>query len=196
MTLLKKDRGRTPRNRTTGYPHFRVCLSTTRGRVQRSNFSDYADCRSYTEAVAPASYLSQSDDLDTLVAFTPLRYGDLALLGLTGWTPAGLSSWMLEVINASTGLPWFYTIIAGTIIARLILLPFSNKQLRNSTALAPHQPRLMQLKGELDKAYKTGDKLAVQCVALKQRKVYEEYVAHVVDAVRFPDLTVPDPYYV
>ena len=32
----------------------------------------------------------------------------------------------------------------------------------------------MELKGQLDKAYKTGDKLAVQRIALKQRKVYEE----------------------
>jgi membrane protein insertase Oxa1/YidC/SpoIIIJ len=68
----------------------------------------------------------------------PLQYGDLAALGLAGWSPAGLSSWMLEIINVLTGLPWFHTVIAGTLFSRLLLLPFSIKQLRNSSALAPH----------------------------------------------------------
>lgn len=49
----------------------------------------------------------------------------------------------------------------------LQLLPFSIKQLRNSAALAPHQPRLLELKEELDQTYRTSDKIAVQRVALK-----------------------------
>lgn len=140
------------------------------------------------EAVAP---VSQSDALDTLTALTPLQYGDLAALGLAGWSPAGLSSWMLELINVSAGLPWFHTIIAGTVLSRLLLLPFSIKQLRNSAALAPHQPRLIELKEELDKAYKTGDKLAVQRVALKQRKVYEESGVSMLPMLLLPFVQLP-----
>ena len=67
------------------------------------------------EAVMPASPLSQSDALVTLVALMPLQYGDLAVLGLAGW-------WMLGLINASTGLPWFHTIIARTLFSRLLSL--------------------------------------------------------------------------
>jgi YidC/Oxa1 family membrane protein insertase len=145
-----------------------------------------------TEAIASASPLSsQSDALDTLAALTPLQYGDLAALGLAGWSPAGLSSWMLELINVSTGLPWFHTIIAGTLLSRLLLLPFSIKQLRNSAALAPHQPRLIELKEELDEAYKTGDKLAVQRVALKQRKVYEETGVSMLPMLLMPFVQLP-----
>ena len=36
---------------------------------------------------------------------TPLKSGDLAALGLAVWSLASLSSWMIELINASTGLP-------------------------------------------------------------------------------------------
>jgi cytochrome c biogenesis protein ResB len=75
-------------------------------------------------------------------------------------------SWMLELINVSTSLPWFHTIIAGILFSLAclpVLLPFSIKQLRISTALAPHQLRRFKLKEELDQAYKTEDKLAVQC---------------------------------
>jgi YidC/Oxa1 family membrane protein insertase len=98
---------------------------------------------------------------------------------------------MLELVNVSTGLPWFYTIIAGTFLSRLLLLPFSIKQLRNSSALAPYQPRLIELKEELDKAYKTGDTLMVQRVALKQRKVYEESGVSMLPMLLMPFVQLP-----
>lgn len=141
--------------------------------------------------VAEASPLLQSDTVDTLAALAPLQYGDLAALGLAGWTPSGLASWMLELINVSTGLPWFHTFIAGTILSRLLLLPFTIKQLRNSAALAPFQPKLLDLKTELDKAYKTGDKLAVQRVALKQRRVYEESGVSMLPMLLMPFVQLP-----
>ena len=139
----------------------------------------------------PVSHLPQSDVLDTLAALTPLQYGDLAALGLAGWSPAGLCSWMLELVNVSTGLPWFYTIIAGTFLSRVILLPFSVKQLRNAAALAPHQPRLIELKEELEKAYKTGDKLGVQRIALKQRQVYAESGVSMLPMLLMPFVQLP-----
>ncbi|KAN0107036.1 hypothetical protein V8E52_010544, partial [Russula decolorans] len=125
-------------------------------------------------------------------ALTPLQYGGFAALRLAGWSPAGLSSWMLELINVSTGLPWFHTTIAGTLFSRL-LLPFSVKQLQNSSALAPHQPCLIELKEELelDQAYKAGDKLAVKCVTLKQRKVYEESGVTMLPMLLMPFVQVP-----
>lgn len=140
--------------------------------------------------VAEASPLLPSDAIDTLAALAPLQYGDLAALGLSGWSPAGLSTWLLELINVA-GLPWFHTIIAGTLLSRLLLLPFSIKQLRNSAALAPFQPRLLELKTELDKAYKTGDKLAVQRVALKQRRVYEESGVSMLPMLLMPFAQLP-----
>ena len=141
--------------------------------------------------VAEASPLLQPDTIDTLAALAPLQYGDLAALGLAGWSPAGLATWMLELINVSAGLPWFQTIVAGTLLSRLLLLPFSVKQLRNSAALAPFQPRLVELKAELDKAYKTGDKLAVQRVALKQRRVYEESGVSMLPMLLMPFVQLP-----
>lgn len=142
-------------------------------------------------AADDAVTLPQSNTLDTLAALAPLQYGDLAALGLAGWSPAGLSSWLLELVNVSTGLPWFHTIIAGTLLSRLLLLPFSIKQLRNSAALAPHQPRLVELKAELDRAYKTGDKLAVQRIALKQRRVYDESGVSMLPMLLLPFVQLP-----
>jgi YidC/Oxa1 family membrane protein insertase len=142
-------------------------------------------------ALAPVSPLPQSDVLETLAALTPLQYGDLAALGLAGWSPAGLCTWMLELVNVSTGLPWFHTIVAGTFLSRLLLLPFSIKQHRNASALAPHQPRLLELREELDRAYKSGDKLMAQRVALKQRKVYEDSGVSMLPMVLMPFMQLP-----
>lgn len=143
------------------------------------------------EAIASASPLPQSDALDTLAALTPLQYGDLTALGLTSWAPAGMCTWMLELVNVSTGMPWFHTIVAGTFLARLLLLPFTIKQLRNSAALAPHQPRLLELKEELERAYKSGDKIAVQRVALKQRTVYAESGVSMLPMLLIPFVQLP-----
>jgi len=98
---------------------------------------------------------------------------------------------MLELINVSSGLPWFHTIVAGTLLSRLLLLPFSIKQLRNSSALAPYQPRLLELKEELNRAYQTGDHLAVQRVALKQRRVYEESGVSMLPMLLMPFVQLP-----
>ena len=71
---------------------------------------------------------------------------------------------IIELVNVSTGLPFFPTTIAGTPLQ----LPFSMQFRARSLAL--HQPRLIWPKEELDQAYKAGNKLAVQCVALKKAR--------------------------
>ena len=49
----------------------------------------------------------------------------------------------------------------------------------------------MELKEELNQAYKTGDKLAVQRVALKQRKVYEESGVSMLPMLLMPFVQLP-----
>ena len=111
-----------------------------------------------------------------------VQYGDLSALGL------GLS---LLLLDLSSGLPWLHTIVAGTLLSRLLLVPFSIKKMRNSAALTPHQPRLLELKVELERAYKTGGKLAVQRVALKQRRVYEESGVSMLPMLLLPFVQLP-----
>jgi hypothetical protein len=44
---------------------------------------------------------------------------------------------MIELIDASTGLPWLHTTIVGFLFSCLLLFVFPIKQLRNFAALAP-----------------------------------------------------------
>jgi YidC/Oxa1 family membrane protein insertase len=104
----------------------------------------------------------------------PLHYGDLAELGLISWTPAGFVRWTIELIQVTTGLPWFYTFVATTFLFRLLLLPLSISSLRNSARILPLQPRLTAIKTEMQAASKSGDGLAMQRAALKQKKMYAD----------------------
>ncbi|KAF8229432.1 hypothetical protein L208DRAFT_1402199 [Tricholoma matsutake] len=116
------------------------------------------------------------DLVDTAIANLPpaLQYGDLAALGLAGWTPAGFVRWSLEVINVATGLPWFWTLVVGGIFWRAVLLPMSIQGLKNSARILPLQPQIIASQEELKRIRISGDKLALQRHALRMRKMYKD----------------------
>ena len=80
----------------------------------------------------------------------------------------------MEVIQVASGMPWFWTIITVTILSRFIVIPFNINSLRTTAKLAPHQPRLMQLRDDLQKlGGLSKDPIAVQRISLQQKKIYE-----------------------
>ena len=111
---------------------------------------------------------------DTIAQITPLQYGDFAAMGLGGWSPIGLSQSLYEIIQISTGMPWFWTIVTGTVIGRLILFPFALKALRNAARMAPHQGEFEKLRVEIDKAARTRDQGSMQRALLKQQALYQK----------------------
>ncbi len=54
----------------------------------------------------------------------PLQLGDLATLGLAGYTPAGLYQAFLEAFNYTTGWSWFWTIVFGAVLSRALVAPW------------------------------------------------------------------------
>ena len=123
-----------------------------------------------TLAEAPSGIIPTSE----ITEIPPLQYGDFGELGLVSWTPAGFIRWTFELVQVSTGMPWFYTLVATTLLYRIVLLPFGIKALRNSARLLPMTPRLLAMKQEMDAVRGTKDPLAMQRVALKQKKIYED----------------------
>lgn len=142
------------------------------------------DTASQLEEVASTTLVPEPTSVPELVAslnipstleVPPLNYGDLAALGFSNWTPAGIAQWSIELIQVASGMPWFWTIVTVTILSRLIVLPFNIGSLRTTAKLAPHQPRLMQLRDELQKiGGLSKDPIAVQRISLQQKKVYED----------------------
>ncbi|KAG1725797.1 60Kd inner membrane protein-domain-containing protein [Suillus paluster] len=126
--------------------------------------------------------------VDTVIS--PLQYGDLAELGLTGWSPAGIIRWSFEILQVSSGMPWFYTIIAGTLFWRLIILPANVMSLRNSSRLLPYTDQLQAVTTEW-KQINTGDRLALQRISLKRQKIYEKAGARVLPSIIMPFVQIP-----
>jgi len=121
----------------------------------------------------------------------PLNYGDLAALGFAHWTPAGLCQWAMELIQVSTGMPWFWTIVTATLATRLIILPFNINGLRMTARLAPYQPRLAELKTQLSATSLTKDPIAVQRISLQQKQIYEKAKVSMIQPLLVPFIQLP-----
>ncbi|KAG1829338.1 60Kd inner membrane protein-domain-containing protein [Suillus variegatus] len=120
----------------------------------------------------------------------PLQYGDLAELGLAGWSPAGIIRWSFELLQVSTGMPWFYTIIAGTLLWRVLILPANIMSLRNSSRLLPYTDKLQAVTAEW-KSIDTSDRIALQRISLKRQKIYEQAGARVLPSIIMPFVQIP-----
>ncbi|KAI0027754.1 60Kd inner membrane protein-domain-containing protein, partial [Vararia minispora EC-137] len=139
----------------------------------------------------PADAVSALSDAAHAAGWAPLHWGDLAQLGLTGWGPVGLSTSLLEAIQVGTGLPWFWTIVAGTLISRALCLPIVVRQQQNTAALGPHQPQLRKLMEELPKAQAKGDPLEVQKIMWRQQAIYREAGASLGQMLLLPFAQLP-----
>ncbi|KAK0200789.1 60Kd inner membrane protein-domain-containing protein [Desarmillaria ectypa] len=104
---------------------------------------------------------------ETVNAIPPLQYGDLASLGLVSWSPPSFFRLMFEGINVTTGLPWFWTIIIGSIIARGIVVPFAISALRQNQRLGVISPKLKNLQEKMTLAKERKDTVMQQKSALQ-----------------------------
>ncbi|TFK29116.1 inner membrane protein OXA1L [Coprinopsis marcescibilis] len=112
---------------------------------------------------------------DAVVAqIPPIAYGDFAAIGLSSWSPIGLIAWSYELINVATGLPWFYTIVAGASFWRFVCVPLALSNIRNSTKLRPFQPAVMAARDRITKAQANRDTIELQRASLEMKKVYAQ----------------------
>ncbi|KAG6879781.1 hypothetical protein C0992_011826 [Termitomyces sp. T32_za158] len=134
-----------------------------------------------------------SDATDAIATHLPaaLQFGDLAALGLISWTPAGLMRWTFEVINVASGLPWFWTIVAGSLFWRAVLFPISVRSLQNSSRLLPIQPKIKKLQEEMLVVRQSGDKIAMQRTAIKIRKTYKDAGVSMLSTALVPFVQIP-----
>lgn len=104
----------------------------------------------------------------------PLQFGDFAALGLTGWTPAGIVRWSFEIINVASGLPWFWTIVAGSAFWRLVCVPLALKGARSAAILQPRQAELAALQERVRQISITKNPAAIAKANREIRDFYEK----------------------
>jgi YidC/Oxa1 family membrane protein insertase len=121
-----------------------------------------------------------SNFTETLISNVPaaLQYGDMAALGLASWYPAGIIRWSMELINVSTGMPWFWTIIAGTALWKFFCVPFAIKGLQESARMVPLQPQIKKFQASITRCRASQNPLELQRVTQEMRQFYEFHNIH------------------
>jgi YidC/Oxa1 family membrane protein insertase len=99
----------------------------------------------------------------------PLEFGDFSALGLTGWGLGGIVVRPFEWIQVSTGWPWFYTIIAGTVFWRLVMVPFSLADIRDDAKMRSSTD-VIKAEEAFKVATKSGDSLELRAAALRYQQ--------------------------
>ncbi|KAG8975648.1 Mitochondrial inner membrane protein oxa1, partial [Tulasnella sp. 427] len=98
--------------------------------------------------------------------------GDLASLGLGGWSPAGLVQTLLEQIHVHTGMPWWATIISLAAIVRVSMLPIHIRVTANNTRMAYITPKVKQATEAIQKAKENKDQAELMKAAMQMRQLY------------------------
>jgi YidC/Oxa1 family membrane protein insertase len=116
-----------------------------------------------------------SNVTETLISNVPaaLQYGDMAALGLAGWSPAGIIRWSFELLNVSTGMPWFWTIIAGTALWKLFCLPFAIRGFQVSARMVPLQPQIKKFQGAIERCKTSQNPLELDRVVQEMKRFYK-----------------------
>lgn len=83
----------------------------------------------------------------------------LASLGLCNWTPVGLVQMLLEYMHISMHWPWWFSIVATTVIARIVLFPVILKTQKNAIHLSNCMPQLQFLQMKFGEARRTGNSM-------------------------------------
>ncbi|KAI6017649.1 hypothetical protein BKA83DRAFT_4322006, partial [Pisolithus microcarpus] len=61
-----------------------------------------------------------------------------AAIFMTNWlSPAGWVRYSMEVLPVTTGMPWFYVVVVGTLAWRLASIPLTIVSARNASRLRP-----------------------------------------------------------
>lgn len=120
-------------------------------------------------AVIPDSPLSTIPD----ILPAPLQYGDFSALGLSGWTPPGIIAWSFETLQVTTGMPWFYAIVAGTVLWRLSVVMPSIRAAQGS-AIMRTSPDIAKAKANFEAIKAKGTKNQMTMAAQKLQKAYKD----------------------
>ncbi|KAJ7069549.1 60Kd inner membrane protein-domain-containing protein, partial [Mycena amicta] len=112
--------------------------------------------------------------VDTVAAIPPLQQGDLAALGLCNWTPAGMVQYSFEAVHLLTGLPWFWTFVAATVLWRSAIFPFAVAGMQNASRMRPIQGPMREAGQRMHEARRAGDTAAIQRVSLEMAQMRQE----------------------
>ncbi|KAL5021192.1 hypothetical protein ScPMuIL_000347 [Solemya velum] len=115
--------------------------------------------QSVTDYIPPPPEIPQVPEIvETLNA---LGEPTLASMGLGGWYPPGIVQHGLEALHVGIGLPWWGSIVLGTVFVRLCMFPLVIAAQRNAAKMNNHMPTIQRLQAKMTEARTSGNPLEV-----------------------------------
>ncbi|KAG9072741.1 Mitochondrial inner membrane protein oxa1l [Linnemannia hyalina] len=120
-----------------------------------------------------------------------MKYGDLKAMGLVNFTPVGALETFLEAVHISTGLPWWATIAASTVMIRTALVPFIVKLQGNTARLHNVKPQLERLTENMKLAKETNDTAALARFSAQTQELFAKNDCNPLKSLMLPLLQAP-----
>ncbi|KAF9103455.1 Mitochondrial inner membrane protein oxa1l [Mortierella sp. GBA35] len=120
-----------------------------------------------------------------------MKYGDLKAMGLVHMTPVGGLETILEAVHISTGLPWWATIAATTVMIRTALVPFIVKLQGNTARLHNVKPQLERLTENMKLAKETNDTAALARFSAQTQELFAKNDCNPLKSLVLPLLQAP-----
>ncbi|KAF9353635.1 Mitochondrial inner membrane protein oxa1l [Mortierella sp. AD094] len=120
-----------------------------------------------------------------------MQYGDLKAMGLVNFTPVGGLETILEAVHISTGLPWWATIAATTVMIRTALVPFIVKLQGNTARLHNVKPQLERLTENMKLAKESNDTAALARFSAQTQELFAKNDCNPLKSLMLPLLQAP-----
>lgn len=116
---------------------------------------------------------------------------DISALGLGGFWPSGLIQHSMEMMYNYIHLPWWGSIVAMTVLLRLMIFPLAVKMQRTAAKLAVVNEEAKGLHAVIQQRKMTGDKLGESMAGIEMIKLYQRSGVHPFHMIIFPFAQVP-----
>ncbi|CAG8538835.1 7551_t:CDS:2 [Ambispora leptoticha] len=107
-----------------------------------------------------------------------MKIGDLKALGLVHYTPVGAVEALLEVIHVLAHLPWWGSIVATTLLFRLLLFPIAVKSAQRNARLANLSPIIQKTMEQIKSAHRAKDQQTVAEKTSELQRIYRANDVH------------------
>lgn len=149
--LLPKSK---PINRTSSHLFIRnnaVFAST----IRFASTGDNSSSQSLFDSIPEAPSIPTSEVVE-LAAGAEATFQSM---GLGGWTPVGLVQNCMEFLHIGMDIPWWGTIMIGTVVVRTLIFPLVIMAQRNGAKMNNHLPQIQLLQMKMTEARQSGNQI-------------------------------------
>lgn len=180
-----------PRSTLSLYSYGRRWLSVSAAvhvSKETPSFPEYGPGDAAAEVLETSAKARWAADAANIPELAP--QGDLASLGLGGYSPVGLLQTILDFLHQS-GVPWWAAIAGVTIALRLAMFPLVIKLQANAVRMNNIRPELEKLTEKIKQHKQAGNDLLANQVLAEMQHLYAKNNCHPVKMLGMPLIQVP-----